>query len=68
MKELNNKQKAEYRKDIKKWNKKMTMSIKKGSNIKKYMPDLYFQVKKTYRKLDEAQFNRDKNAFNILDF
>ena len=65
---LNNKQKAEYRKDIKIWKKKMNMSNKKGSNIKKYMPDLYFQVKKTYRKLDEAQFNRDKNAFNILDF
>ena len=68
MKELNNKQKAEYRKDIKKWNKKMTMSIKKGSNIRRYYPKLYNLINKSFDKLNDAYPNRDKNAFNLPSF
>ena len=65
---LNNKQKAEYRKDIKIWKKQMNMSNKKGSNIKKYMPDLYFKVKEAYRQLDESHPNRNKKTLNLPSF
>ena len=62
---INNKQKAEYKKYIKIIKKKTTMSIKKGSNIKKYMPYLYFKVKEGYRQLDESHSNRNKKTLNL---
>ena len=65
---LNNKQKAEYKKDIKIWKKQMNMSNKKWSNIKKYMPDLYFKVKEAYRQLDESHPIRDKKTLNLPIF